>query len=101
MISPQTPANPLHVAPARAALRAGLKPPLLPSPHDSQKTVLLSIPLFHVTGCLSWLMRAFFSGSKIVMMRKWDVKEAIKLIESEGVTVIGGSAFHSLGVGSS
>ncbi|KAK8849472.1 hypothetical protein IAR55_004805 [Kwoniella newhampshirensis] len=78
------------VAPSRAALRAGLQPPPLPNPFHPQRTVLLSIPLFHVTGCLSWLMRAFFAGSKMVLMRRWDVKEAVRLIEAERVTVIGG-----------
>jgi acyl-CoA synthetase (AMP-forming)/AMP-acid ligase II len=51
---------------------------------------LLSIPLFHVTGCLSWLSRAIFAGSKMVYMKRWDVDEALRLIESEKVTVIGG-----------
>ncbi|WWD20097.1 hypothetical protein CI109_104571 [Kwoniella shandongensis] len=78
------------VAPSRAALRAGLQPPPLPNPSHTQRTVLLSIPLFHVTGCLSWLMRAFFAGSKMVLMRRWDVKEAVRVIETERVTVIGG-----------
>jgi acyl-CoA synthetase (AMP-forming)/AMP-acid ligase II len=71
-------------------LRAGLTPPELPTASDAQRVVLLSIPLFHVTGCLSWLMRAVFAGSKMVMMRRWDVQEAVGLIEQEKVTVIGG-----------
>jgi acyl-CoA synthetase (AMP-forming)/AMP-acid ligase II len=79
------------VAPSRAALRAGVAVPPLPKATDPQKVVLLSIPLFHVTGCLSWLMRAFFGGSKMVMMHRWSVKEAVGLIASEKVTVIGGS----------
>ncbi|RXK37731.1 hypothetical protein M231_04980 [Tremella mesenterica] len=78
------------VAPARAALRAGLPIPPLPQPSHPQRTVLLAIPLFHVTGCLSWLMRAFFAGSKMVLLPKWSTTEAIRVIQSEGVTVIGG-----------
>jgi hypothetical protein len=35
-------------------------------------------------------MRAFFAGSKIVMMRRWDINDAVSLIKSQGVTVIGG-----------
>jgi acyl-CoA synthetase (AMP-forming)/AMP-acid ligase II len=64
--------------------------PPLPKPTDPQRTVLLSIPLFHVTGNLSWLMRAIHGGSKMVYMRHWNVKEAVKLIMEENVTVIGG-----------
>jgi acyl-CoA synthetase (AMP-forming)/AMP-acid ligase II len=64
--------------------------PPLPKPTDPQRTVLLSIPLFHVTGCLSWLLRAFFAGSKMVLMSHWETKEAVRLIMEEKVTVIGG-----------
>nr|XP_019043272.1 long-chain fatty acid CoA ligase [Kwoniella bestiolae CBS 10118]OCF22202.1 long-chain fatty acid CoA ligase [Kwoniella bestiolae CBS 10118] len=78
------------VAPARAALRAGLPIPPLPKPTDPQRTLLLAIPLFHVTGCLSWLMRAFFAGSRVIMMRRWNTEEAIRLIVKENVRVIGG-----------
>ncbi|WVQ96199.1 hypothetical protein IAU59_003302 [Kwoniella sp. CBS 9459] len=78
------------VAPARAALRAGLPIPALPKASDPQRTLLLAIPLFHVTGCLSWLMRAFFAGSKMVLMRRWDTAEAVRLIQSENVRIIGG-----------
>lgn len=78
------------VAPARACLRAGLPVPPLPTAKDPQKIVLLAIPLFHVTGCLSWLLRAFYGGSKLVMLRKWDTRDAVRAIEKEGVTVIGG-----------
>jgi acyl-CoA synthetase (AMP-forming)/AMP-acid ligase II len=80
----------LMVAPFRAALRAGQPLPPLPKPTDPQRTVLLSIPLFHVTGNLSWLMRAIHGGSKMVYMRHWNVKEAVKLILNENVSVIGG-----------
>jgi acyl-CoA synthetase (AMP-forming)/AMP-acid ligase II len=79
-----------RTAPSRVALRNGVSPPPLPRPTDPQKTVLLSIPLFHVTGCLSWLMRAFFAGSKMVYLRRWSGDDAVRLILQEKVTVIGG-----------
>ncbi|KAL7424941.1 hypothetical protein Q5752_000628 [Cryptotrichosporon argae] len=78
------------VAPARAALRAGRTIPPLPTAQDAQRTVLLSIPLFHVTGCLSWLMRALFGGSRLVLMHHWSVRDAVKLVLSENVNVVGG-----------
>ncbi|WVN86989.1 uncharacterized protein L203_102164 [Cryptococcus depauperatus CBS 7841] len=78
------------MATARAYLRAGQPLPSAPKATDPQRTVLLSIPLFHVTGCLSWLLRAITNGSKLVTCRKWNVKEAIRLIQLENVNTIGG-----------
>jgi acyl-CoA synthetase (AMP-forming)/AMP-acid ligase II len=40
-------------------------------------------------------MRAFFGGSKMVMMRKWNTEEAVRLIMEEKVTVIGGSVSNA------
>lgn len=51
---------------------------------------LLSIPLFHVTGCLAWLFRTLNSGSKLVTMRQWSAKEAGELIRIHGAHIIGG-----------
>lgn len=80
----------IAIATARALLRAGLPLPQPPKPTDPQRVVLLSIPLFHVTGCLSWLLRAIINGSKFVTSVKWDVKEAVRLIVEEGVHTVGG-----------
>jgi hypothetical protein len=35
-------------------------------------------------------MRAFFAGAKLVLLHQWNINEAIRLIESENVKVIGG-----------
>lgn len=52
--------------------------------------VLVSVPLFHVTGSHSAFLTSLLLGVKMVLMSKWDVDEAIDLIEREGVTrVIG------------
>lgn len=40
-----------------------------------QKAVLISVPLFHVTGLTSTLMIATALGYKIVLMRKWEKDE--------------------------
>jgi len=74
---------------ARAFLRRGEMPPA-PDPSAPQRTGLLSIPLFHVTGCFASLNPTFFNGGKIVMMRKWDPIRAFELIERERVTLAGG-----------
>lgn len=55
-----------------------------------QKAILISVPLFHVTGSTSFSMIATMTGMKIVLMRKWEVEEAAKLIKRENVAVAGG-----------
>ncbi|KAG2015644.1 long-chain-fatty-acid-CoA ligase [Coprinopsis cinerea AmutBmut pab1-1] len=74
----------------RAALRRGED---LPSPMTKscpQKAALVAVPLFHVTGSTSYSMMATMTGMKIVLMRKWDVEEGVRLIRRENVTVAGG-----------
>ncbi|PBK98188.1 acetyl-CoA synthetase-like protein [Armillaria gallica] len=74
----------------RDGLRRGLpysSPPPVSSPQ--QQGILLPTPLFHVTG-----IRTSFTGTsqgiKLVLMRKWNVEEAIKLCRAENVTFLGG-----------
>ena len=74
---------------ARAFLRRGEAPPM-PSPDDPQKVYLLAIPMFHVTGCFSALNVSICIGARLVILRKWDASEALRLIEKEGATSIGG-----------
>jgi long-chain acyl-CoA synthetase len=72
---------------ARAFLRRGED---LPKPDPQQRTTLLVIPLFHVTGCISVLAPLVAQGSKLVLMRRWDAEGAMKLIEQEKVDATGG-----------
>lgn len=51
---------------------------------------LLVIPLFHVTACNASMLSTMLTGSKTVMMRKWDAVEAMRLIEREKVNLTGG-----------
>lgn len=51
---------------------------------------LMTVPLFHVTGCHVLFLLSFFTGRKTVMMHKWDAKEALTLIEHERVTYFNG-----------
>lgn len=51
---------------------------------------LMTIPFFHVSGCTSLMMSALACGGKIVMMHKWDARQAMELIEREHVTSCGG-----------
>jgi acyl-CoA synthetase (AMP-forming)/AMP-acid ligase II len=52
--------------------------------------VLHCVPLFHVTGSHSAFLMSILIGRKIVMMKKWDAGEALKIIEEEKVTDITG-----------
>lgn len=71
---------------ARAMLRRGEVPPATPEP----KVGLLVIPLFHVTACSASLMGTVATGGTIVLMKKWDAGEALRLIERERVQLTGG-----------
>jgi long-chain acyl-CoA synthetase len=74
---------------AVAALRRG-EAPAAPDPNAAQKSTLLSVPYFHVTGCMSTMIPALAAGFKIVTMRRWDTGEALKLIERERINGCGG-----------
>lgn len=69
----------------RAALRRG-GAAVPPAP----KVVLLTIPFFHVTGCNARLLGSMWNGDTVVLMHRWDVEEALALIEREGVNNAGG-----------
>ncbi len=74
---------------ARSFLRRGEAPPA-PDPDAPQRSSLLSVPFFHVTGCFAVLNPSLFAGAKLVMMRKWDVIRAFELIEREKIQSAGG-----------
>ena len=73
----------------RSFMRRGETPPTR-GPQTEQKRQLLSIPLFHVTGCFSALGVAVAIGALVVITRKWDAEEALALIERERINAIGG-----------
>ena len=51
-----------------------------------QMAVLLVYPLFHISGLGSGFLTPFFSGGKVVIMRRWDAEEAVQLMATEKVT---------------
>jgi long-chain acyl-CoA synthetase len=78
----------LFFAAQRSALRfasVGEEPP-----STIQTSGLLNIPFFHATGCLAFMVPATAAGNKIVMMHHFDTKRALKIIEDERITGIGG-----------
>ncbi len=53
-------------------------------------TLILTVPLFHVTGCVPVMLSSFAGGIKLVIMYRWDAEKALELIESERVTTFVG-----------
>jgi long-chain acyl-CoA synthetase len=52
--------------------------------------MLLSVPFFHVTGCMAVLNPVTFGGGKLVLMYKWEPIRAFELIEREKIMAAGG-----------
>lgn len=78
------------IAAARNFLRRGEEPPES-DPHKlPQRATLLVVPMFHATGCSATLSPAINSGGKLVLMRRFEAKQAMALIEQERVTATGG-----------
>ncbi len=55
-----------------------------------QSSVLLSVPLFHATGCHNMMVGNIAAGGKMVMMHHFEPERALELIERERVTTFGG-----------
>ncbi len=51
---------------------------------------MLSVPLFHVTGCHAIMITFAANGGRLVMMHHFDPRAALQLIEQETVTNFGG-----------
>ncbi|KAJ4490588.1 hypothetical protein J3R30DRAFT_3694284 [Lentinula aciculospora] len=73
---------------SRAFLRRGEDLVMAPPP-GPQSGILLPTPLFHVTGT-SFTLTGTVLGAKIILMRKWNVEEAARLIKEENVMIAGG-----------
>jgi long-chain acyl-CoA synthetase len=66
----------LHIATEDGLVKEGANPPCM----------LMTVPLFHVTGEVPMLLVSYALGRKIIFMPKWDVVRAMQLIEKEKVT---------------
>ncbi|WP_226699512.1 class I adenylate-forming enzyme family protein [Qipengyuania gaetbuli] len=51
-----------------------------------QPSALVAVPLFHVTGEIPLFLQSFALGRKLVLMPKWDAREALRLLDEEKVT---------------
>ena len=61
---------------------SGEPAPVLPY----QTATLLAVPLFHATGSHAVMLMSYRNQRKIVSMYRWDVAEAMRLIESEQIS---------------
>ena len=55
-----------------------------------QQAVLLVYPLIHISGLGSAFLSPLFAGSKVVIMRRWDAGEALRVIRDERITMFTG-----------
>ena len=51
-----------------------------------QPATLLNVPLFHITAEVPVMLQSFAMGRKLVLMPRWDAKEAMRLMEAERCT---------------
>ncbi len=59
-------------------------------PRERQPSMILTVPLFHVTGLNGQLLPSLRNGRKVVGMYKWDAEKALAIIEREGITHFSG-----------
>jgi len=70
----------------RATANAMVSPPKADDAPKDPNAFILVVPLFHVTGCVAVMLSCFASGTKLVMMYKWNAERALELIERERIT---------------
>ena len=73
-----------------AALGAAMMGEDAPAAPSQQLALILSVPLFHVTGLNVHFLSSFRQGRKLVGMYKWDAEEALAIIERERITHFNG-----------
>ncbi|MBS0366510.1 MAG: AMP-binding protein [Proteobacteria bacterium] len=71
------------------AARYGIDPAVLAA-RAGQPCLLLVYPLFHTSGLHSGLFASIARGGRMVLLRRWDVATALRLIQEERVTMMPG-----------
>ncbi|MXR37500.1 class I adenylate-forming enzyme family protein [Craterilacuibacter sinensis] len=74
-----------------AAVGAMVQPELIARTRGVRMKSLLAVPLFHVSGLIAQFFSALRGGRCLIMMKKWDAAEALRLIETEAITQFNGS----------
>jgi long-chain acyl-CoA synthetase len=73
----------------RAMLRRGEAIPE-PDPNAPQRTMLLPVPFFHVTGCHSVLVPTMAAGGRLILIHRWNPEHALELVEKERINAVTG-----------
>ncbi len=73
----------------RGGMRFGSSP-LEQTAERAQPAFLLSVPLFHATGCHSVMVTNLAAGGKLVMMHHFEADRALELIQREKIGTFGG-----------
>ncbi len=68
----------------RALVRRGEALPVA-DPAAPQRTNLLPVPFFHVTGCHSMMIPTMATGTRLILMHKWNAEHALELVERERI----------------
>jgi acyl-CoA synthetase (AMP-forming)/AMP-acid ligase II len=74
----------LGVSATTANNKQNITPPL------NAPAALMTVPLFHVTGCHTLFLLSMIMGRKTIMMPYWEAEEALRLIEKEKITYFNG-----------
>jgi long-chain acyl-CoA synthetase len=72
---------------ARMAARLGVDLATL-ARNTPQPCTLLVFPLFHTSGCLSVFLTSLARGGKIVFLPRWNVTQALELVQAERITAL-------------
>jgi acyl-CoA synthetase (AMP-forming)/AMP-acid ligase II len=73
-----------------AVIAAEMAPELVDPEPEFPPSMILTVPLFHVSGLNVQFTSSFRSGRKLVGMYKWDPEEALRIIETERITQFNG-----------
>jgi long-chain acyl-CoA synthetase len=74
-----------YIAMALMMLQIGTEDGTIKEPRP-QHAILMTVPLFHVTGEIPMLLVSFAIGRKLVLMPKWNALDAMRLIQEEKCT---------------
>jgi len=61
---------------------------------DESSRVMNHMPFFHIAGACTGVLPPLITGGAMILMERWDVAEAFRLIERERVTVLSGIPTH-------
>ena len=70
----------------QAAIAPLVDPPAPDAPEPPRPSALVVTPLFHVTATHPLFLLSLPAGAKLVLMEKWDAKEAVRLIRDHALT---------------